>query len=207
MDKDDYQRKRNKVLDNTLLLEYIINEMLAGVLSIREAEKSLSLGSQNSALSLNNKVNLLIDLGAISQDSQTKFQHFMSIRNKFLHLRQITSFVLCYQCIGKSLINYLEKSYPSYPDHSIEENYERQYSLLSADVIDIAAYIQKSINEKMAEKIIFQSNNNLLSTLRQTISNELDFLEAELKKYTRHSKIEKFTERIRTIIDQLKPLP
>ena len=66
-------RNRNIILASSLLIEKTTSRFIANLLGIKKPENSLTLGIKNSALSFNQKIDLLIDLGALSASDKSKF--------------------------------------------------------------------------------------------------------------------------------------
>lgn len=94
-----YQTTRGEVLEKGVSLEAGISGLLGMLLDI-DVETSLSLGSKNTSLSLNAKVNLLSDLKFVPREIKWQFQTFAEIRNKFAHLQGVDSFVKCFEILN-----------------------------------------------------------------------------------------------------------
>ena len=76
---------RKEILLSSLYLESFLSHFLGGMLGIKDISNSMSLGNTGKALSFSQKLNLLIDIGALKKDDQKKFLAFMEIRNQFMH--------------------------------------------------------------------------------------------------------------------------
>lgn len=92
-------RNRNIILSSSLLIEKTTSSFIANLLGINNPENSLTLGIKNSAFSFNQKIDLLIDLGALNTSDKRKFQLFMELRNKFMHVLEADSFVNCFKLL------------------------------------------------------------------------------------------------------------
>ena len=95
----EYQTTRGQVIEKGVSLEAGISGLIGMLLDI-EVETSLSLGSKNTSLSLNAKVNLLSDLKFVPKEIIWQFQTFAEIRNKFAHLQSVDSFVKCFEILA-----------------------------------------------------------------------------------------------------------
>jgi len=95
----EYQTTRGQVIEKGVSLEAGISGLIGILLNI-DVESSLSLGSKNTSLSLNAKVNLLCDLKFVPKEVIWQFQTFAEIRNKFAHLQSVDSFVTCFEILA-----------------------------------------------------------------------------------------------------------
>jgi len=77
--------KRARVLKFSLDLEHIASEIAAFLLDIADTKSSISFGNRSSALSFNQKLNLLTDNQTITKEEKYKLELFGSIRNQFMH--------------------------------------------------------------------------------------------------------------------------
>lgn len=82
---------RSLVIENTVIIEEQISYTLGVLLDI-DWKKSKSFGYYSTALSFNQKVQIIQDLQNIDKDLIVKLNYLMSIRNKFAHVREISSF-------------------------------------------------------------------------------------------------------------------
>ena len=127
MDVKDSSLKRIKVLEWSLNLELISSLTLAYLLDIENSEvnESKSFGNSSSALSFNQKVNLLLDNKSITKEDKLKLESFMNIRNQFIHNSYVISFVTAVEKIV-GLKKRLEKLYPeNFKDSQEEESLEK----------------------------------------------------------------------------------
>ncbi|MBB6002690.1 hypothetical protein [Arcicella rosea] len=95
----EYQTTRGEVIEKGVSLEAGISGLIGMLLDI-DVENSLSLGSKNTSLSLNAKVNLLSDLKFVPKEIIWQFQTFAEIRNKFAHVQSVDSFVKCFEILA-----------------------------------------------------------------------------------------------------------
>ncbi|MDP1814271.1 MAG: hypothetical protein Q8K92_07445 [Leadbetterella sp.] len=102
--------KRIQVLKYSLILEKQASLELSNLLFIKDISKTKSLGNKSESLSFNQKINILVDSGVVDTDYKKKFQHFMSIRNQFMHnIDSDTYEKVINQFDG--LFNFLRKNY------------------------------------------------------------------------------------------------
>jgi len=115
----EYQTTRGYVIEKGVSLEAGISALIGLLLDI-DVDKSLSLGSKNTALSLNSKVNLLSDLKFVPKDIIWQFQTFAEIRNKFAHLQYVDSFVKCFEILSDKKAKFLN-TFGDKVDSSLDE--------------------------------------------------------------------------------------
>lgn len=115
----DYQTTRGVVIEKGVSLEAGISGLIGMLLDI-DVETSLSLGSKNTSLSLNSKVNLLSDLKFVPKEIIWQFQTFAEIRNKFAHLQSVDSFVKCFEILADKK-NKFVKSFGEKIGEDVEE--------------------------------------------------------------------------------------
>jgi hypothetical protein len=89
---------RTEFLKYALNIEHLVSLRLADILGVKDAVNSESFGSKNKALSLSAKVNLLSDLEHIAEE-KNKFEKFMEIRNKFMHVYLASTYEKCFELI------------------------------------------------------------------------------------------------------------
>lgn len=77
--------KRKFILQSSLLVESFTSIFLSRLLEITDRTQTFSFSNKSSSLSFNQRLNLLIDIGAIEANNRNKFLAFMEIRNQFMH--------------------------------------------------------------------------------------------------------------------------
>ncbi|HEY8689847.1 MAG TPA: hypothetical protein VIM07_11485 [Chitinophagaceae bacterium] len=95
----EYQTTRGLVIEKGVSLEAGVSSLIGMLLDI-DVDNSLSLGSKNSSLSFNAKVNLLSDLKFVPKEIIWQFQTFAEVRNKFAHLQYVDSFQKCFEILA-----------------------------------------------------------------------------------------------------------
>lgn len=82
---------RSYIIEHALVIEEVISETLGHLLDI-DWKVSKSFGYSSSALSFNQKVQIIQDIKGLSKVDGKKLTALMSIRNKFAHVKSIESF-------------------------------------------------------------------------------------------------------------------
>lgn len=103
----EYQTTRGFVIEKGVSLEAGVSALIGLLLEI-DVDNSLSLGSKNSSLSFNSKVNLLSDLKFVPKEIIWQFQTFAEIRNKFGHLQYVDSFQKCFEILADKKIKFIK---------------------------------------------------------------------------------------------------
>lgn len=139
---------RYYVLEKALLLESNVTSFLGELLDLDDISNTKSLGSKGGALSFNQKINLLIDIGALEPATRSKYQAFMEIRNVFMHNILATDLVSCMK-FTNGTEKFILKVYPVGND-VIEEEEKLRFAVeaLSADVLKTTKKIEKKIYDK-----------------------------------------------------------
>lgn len=163
--------ERQEILTFALLLENFSSIFLSNLLGIDEYRNTKSFGNSNSSLSFNQKINLLIDIGALSPIERKKYITFMEIRNQFMHNLAADSYESCYEFInGKDA--YILKNYPQ------DETLSREIQLKKATV-ELADEILKTtigIVDKIKEKIAKEVRSELLEKMEPVLWNKIEEL-------------------------------
>lgn len=102
-------KERLKVLKYSLEIEHFVSDELAKLLDIRNFKNSKSLGNKSTSLSLNQKLNLLLDCETITTTEKNIIESFISIRNQFMHNIDANSFEIEVNQID-GLMNRLKKT-------------------------------------------------------------------------------------------------
>lgn len=146
--------KRKYILQTSLLVESFTTIFLSRLLGIKDRGQTISFSNKSSSLSFNQRLNLLIDIGAIEAINRSKFLTFMEIRNQFMHNLEATSYELCFDFMdGKE--NYILKAYPQVPNKSREEQLEKATEELSSEILTIATNLYDKAKEKIEKEVKF----------------------------------------------------
>lgn len=138
---------RKEVLITSLVIEQMTTAFISGLLGIKDAQNSRILGNKSGCLSFNQKVDLLIDLGALSPKDKGKFQAFMEIRNQFMHNLSATSYEKCLS-FTNGTDKYILKNYPQSSSLTKEE----ALKAATGELIDDIGRLTVNIINKLKEK-------------------------------------------------------
>lgn len=144
---------RYQVLNFSLLLESCINKVLAYALGIPDVEKSKSFNYTNQSLSFNQKVNLLLDINLINKEDHWKFQTLMEIRNKFIHVLEIDSYIKCFEYVSakKKIVDTYSKQ--TKKDLDEEQHLHACCLLLYTDVVSLGSSAFINLLGKVIEDV------------------------------------------------------
>lgn len=169
---------RNEILGTSLLIESLTSAFISGLLGIKDFRNSKTLGNKSTSLSFKQKIDLLIDLGALDSDKKNKFLSFMEIRNQFMHNLDAASYTKCFSYLpGKE--KFVLELYPPLATLPIEDQLKNACSRLGSDVLNITSkildYLVEKINKDQVLKVSELSNNAFIESIKisQTEFNDL----------------------------------
>lgn len=100
---------RAEVLEYSLFIESLINDLLLMNLGIYDDKEKTKLFSNKGKLTFQNKIDLLYDISVLSKDENLEFELLMNIRNKFLHDLECNSFQALFSQLDKGIVNRFKK--------------------------------------------------------------------------------------------------
>jgi len=158
-----------KVLNHSLTLEKIASMALGAVLDIKDIKSSKSLGNTSEALSLNQKVNLLIDFGIIEKGEKKILETAMKIRNQFMHNIDCETYQDAFNhCDGEE--NKLKKIYPElFKNEDPEINLEKVTDRVFEDCFKIVGTIRGNLDKKFTAMSESEVNRKLVASYEQNI--------------------------------------
>jgi hypothetical protein len=160
---------RKDVLLSALYLEGFVSYFLAGLLNVKDVENSYSFGHTSKSLSFNQKVNLLIDIGALNKADQNKFITFMEIRNQFMHNLNAKTYELCLSYLaGRD--KFLLKTYPQNSSIAREKQLEGAVSDPTNDVMKLTISVVDKIKDKAGQDAKADIYKDLLEILESSIA-------------------------------------
>lgn len=160
---------RKEVLVQSLFLEGLISHFLSWLCGVKDSKNSMSFGNTSKALSFNNKINLLIDIGALKKQDQSKFVTFMEIRNQFMHNSWASSYKECFEFLpGKA--NYLFKLYPQNSSLTEENQLEAAVGDLFNEVIKATMELMERIKDKAGVEAELDVRKRQVEILEESIS-------------------------------------
>lgn len=157
MNNDIGLNNRTEILTFALLLEQFSSILIKGLLGIGVSKETISFGNKSGCLSFNQKINLLIDIGALPPEDKKKYQTFMEIRNQFMHNLSADTYEACYGFIdGKD--KFVLRLYPQSDSLTTEVALKQATRELAGEVLN------KTIGlfEKVKEKVEKDSRTKLL---------------------------------------------
>ncbi len=179
--------KRQKVLGISLALEGLTSAYLSNLLGIEDYANSKTLGNNGSAISFSQKINLLMDIGALSKDNKTKFIIFMEIRNQFMHNLEATNYEKCFENEAlKTREKFLLKTYDPPKDISREERLEKVTTDLGNDLGRITHVVIEKVKEKMMKEstdyVTAKSNKAFVEAIAEMKTSVDGFFDKEIEK-------------------------
>jgi uncharacterized protein YutE (UPF0331/DUF86 family) len=174
--------KRIQLLKYSLILEKKASLELSNLLFIKEISKTKSLGNKSESISFNQKINILIDSGVVNTDYKKKFQHFMSIRNQFMHNIDSDTYEKVINQID-GLFNFLKKNY--------QDNLEIKLELENSLELSVKHLFKDCINHLIERKGL-KSTISKDHTLKEYYEKRYNCLEKSID-----SNIYKFQENIK----------
>ena len=143
---------RKEILQYSLLLENFTSIFLSTLLGIKNYESTKTFGNQGGSLSFNQKVDLLIDIGALDKEEKKKFLCFMEIRNQFVHNYDAKNYESCFSYLeGKA--NFILKAFPQDSALPMEEQLQKAVNELAGDVVKKTVNLIEKIKEKFRKDI------------------------------------------------------
>jgi hypothetical protein len=124
------------ILEETISIEECISLLLGTLLAI-DYENSISFGTRSTALSFNQKVQIIQDLKGIDKIMVIKLSCLMNIRNKFAHVSAIDSFenLFTLSRSGKEIKKNLDRWYNDVNNNKdVESRYLDYFNRLIKDI-------------------------------------------------------------------------
>lgn len=140
----DSMPKRIKVLGETVQLEFLTSTLLTQLLHLKE--ETITFGHTTKALSFDQKLNLLMDIGMLEKEQRLRFTLLQEMRNQFAHSLTAFTFEIC---VGRTSIG-KEKLFKWHPQDTslpIEEQLEKAFD-------DLIAYIRKVVKQIVSDALV-----------------------------------------------------
>lgn len=143
---------RQEILQYSLLIENFTSIFLSKLLGIENYEETKSFGNQSGNLSFNQKIDLLIDIGAFDKNEKKKFQTFMEIRNQFIHNYNAKNYESCFNYLdGKA--TFILKIFPQNAELPTEEKLHKATIELAGDVLKTTVNLIEKLKEKISKDV------------------------------------------------------
>ncbi len=156
------------ILHTSLCIEGLTSQLLAHLLDIKDYENKITLGNKSTALSFSQKINLLIDIGALDKEKRTKFEKFMSIRNQFMHNLDADTYEKCVGYID-GCKNWLLKTYPQDSSDEVEIQLQNAIRSLGIDVMKYTMDITNPVVAKAAKRAENQVYKKMLKVFTDSV--------------------------------------
>jgi Asp-tRNA(Asn)/Glu-tRNA(Gln) amidotransferase C subunit len=170
---------RSDVLKYSLEIENLTSQFLGHLLGIHDAINSKTLGNKSSSLSFNNKIDLLIDIGALKGDTKSKFQIFMEIRNQFMHNSYANTYEECIRFLEKE--KFLLSRYPQLKDLHKEEQLKNAVKQLSEDVLSMIRNIEEEIINRLKKQADLEMKSKSHSALFESLNEMIEHIDELIK--------------------------
>lgn len=165
------------------MLEHLLSEFLAKLIDVPNYEQSYSFRNKQGALSFDQKVSMLIDIGALNREDKERFKIFMEVRNQFMHNLQASSYVEVFNFLDDKKKKVLALC-PDQKDLTEEQKLRAGFNMLSTKVLQLTVNILKAIQEKMAKTWARDYKSQLSDELLKQISESTtEFVEPVIKNY------------------------
>jgi hypothetical protein len=176
---------RKEVLTTSIIVEAMTSAFLSALLGIKDFTKSRTLGNRGGSLSFNQKVDLLIEIGALSNENRSKYQAFMEVRNQFIHNLSASTYEKCFAATNGT-DKYVLKTYPQAKDISREKQLEFATRKLSDDIAKLTVALTENLKEKAKKdaelEITKKFHQAFIDSIEQTKTSLDNFFDEEIKK-------------------------
>ncbi|AZQ57620.1 hypothetical protein EJ994_01920 [Maribacter sp. MJ134] len=164
------------VLHYSLAFEDFASSSLRIILNLDEENESL--GNTSKALSMNQKVQLMLDSKLFDKNDRENIITFMSIRNQFMHNSSAKSFESCLSFLtGKA--NYITKAYNTSKKADEKACGEKAAKLKKDEEINDKELLLYDVSD--TEKLLFKSWIFLASTVIKSFEKVLKIISEERK--------------------------
>lgn len=179
------------IIEHSLHIETLISEAIGSLLGVNY-EESKSFGFGSSALSFNQKVQIVQDIKGIESEMTKKLTCLMNIRNKFAHVQQIDSFDKLFEIAsnGNQIKNQLEKWYSLDDKKDEDDKYKFLFFKLSEEItkmlfeLEVQERLSKNVlqMEQDFQKKHMESFNEIISKKKNGEKLSSEVLEETIKK-------------------------
>ena len=167
---------RSRILEYSLVIENLINDLLLLNLGIYNEKEKTRLFSNRGKVTFQNKIDLLFDIEVLSKEENSEFELLMNVRNKFLHVLECGSFQDLFQILDKGIVNRFKKFLEEGQSISDEEACKSAcYKIFKTNLGTIKKKIQ--LNKAAKEK-----KNKLFQVQNEQIIYYIDFISDLLNK-------------------------
>ena len=152
---------RSRILEYSLFIEKIINDLVLLNLGIYDEKAKTRLFSNKGKISFQNKIDLLYDIEVLSKEENSEFELLMIVRNKFMHDIECDSFHTLLNQLDKGIVNRFKKFLENGQLISDEEAcIKASYRLFQKNIQTIKNKIELNKIAKNKKYELFQSQND-----------------------------------------------
>jgi len=154
---------RSRILEYSLFIEKLINDLILWNLGIYDEKVKTRLFSNKGKISFQNKIDLLYDLEVLSKEENSEFELLMIVRNKFMHDIECDSFHTLLNQLDKGIVNRFKKFLEDGQLISDEEACRKaSYRLFQKNIETIKNKIESNKVARDKKYKLFQSQNEQL---------------------------------------------
>lgn len=166
---------RSRILEYSLVIEQLINELLLLNLGLYGDKRKTKLFSNKGKISFQNKIDLLYDIEVLSKEENSEFELLMIVRNKFMHDIECNSFQTLLNQLDKGIVNRFKKFLEDGQLISDEEACKKaSYRLFQKNIETIKKKIQLNKAAKEKKYKLFQIQNEQIIYHRDFIHDLLN---------------------------------
>lgn len=166
---------RSEILEYSLFIENLINDLLLMNLGIYGEKEKTRLFNNKGKLTFQNKIDLLYDISVLSKDENGELELLMNIRNKFLHDIDCNSYQYLLSQFDNGIVNRFRKYLGD--GKSVNETTCKTacYNLFQKNI--------ETIKKKIAaNKSSIEKKNKLFQLQNKQIIYYIDFIQDFLEK-------------------------
>jgi hypothetical protein len=151
---------RSRILEYSLFVENLINNLLRMNLGIYDEKIKTRLFSNKGKISFQNKIDLLFDIEVLSKDENSEFELLMIVRNKFMHDIECDSFHTLLNQLDNGIVNRFKKFLEAGQSISDEEACKKaSYKLFQKNIETIKMKIELNKIDRDKKYKLSQSQN------------------------------------------------
>jgi len=161
------------MLGKSVFVEGQTSILLRNLIGIESNRKSLPFGNGGKALSFNTKLELLIDVGALSDEDRKVFELFGAIRNQFAHNWKANTMLECIDFIEERHLKPWKKRCPKWAERR-EADYIEALEVLCNDVVTqtlaITALVEERLRKPVEDEIVRVMRDALVSEVSRVVN-------------------------------------
>ncbi|MBP6312587.1 MAG: hypothetical protein KA408_09985 [Flavobacteriales bacterium] len=176
---------RSLFLEVSIFVEGLTAQLLSFLIDVKDKDQTKIFGSGSKSFSFNTKLELLIELGALTKDDRKLFELFGGIRNQFAHNWQANTAVETMSFLTDMHPTFWKSRCPTWKDE-IELDYVKALQEIAHEV-EIKAFKIIAIVEEKQKKEINEGMNeftyrNMLESIPKVSSVVRDGIKDKIKR-------------------------